>query len=210
MHLVCGVGDERAVFENGEVGVRALGDDVSAVQDTFVHAARSRLLRCQNVRQKIERLDVAVEEAGILAADATHGRVGVSNDTRFDHDPKVGLLNIGERMRSDIRRAAQLEVDPKVARIHLAHERIEDLLQLLLGKGRSDLNTICALKKMIEMLVERIDVIVAAVGHVINAVAKIAGAVQHGDGDAVKLIDRSVVISEGFHKIEDPFGGILR
>ena len=53
--------------------------------------------------------------------------------------------------------------------------------------------------KAINMLIQCIYVVVAAVGYVIDAVTEIAGTIQHGDAYLLQLVNNAVIISKSFH-----------
>ena len=93
-----------------------------------------------------------------------------------------------------------LEVDEVFARVHLPNHFVEKRLELFLGAGKLDLQKTGAVKKTVDVIVERKDLIVAAVGRIVDAVAEVACAVVHGDRHLLDPIVSSVVIAEIFHR----------
>lgn len=60
---------EYAVADDGEAGMCALGDAVAAMEYDLVAAGLDRALHRHAVRDEVERLDVAVQETGVLDRD---------------------------------------------------------------------------------------------------------------------------------------------
>ena len=90
--LVAGCCIERTVFENMHVGMRAFRHAVAAMEDGFVTARLHRLFIRHNSRQKVDCLDIAVEEAFILHSDALIDAEGVAHLARTNKCPNARLI----------------------------------------------------------------------------------------------------------------------
>ena len=63
------------------------------------------------------------------------------------------------------------------------------------------MDQLCALVKMIDMLIQCVDMITSAISDVVNTVAEIAGTVEHGNGHGFQFANRTVIVSKRFHKM---------
>ena len=102
-------------------------------------------------------------------------------------------------MCAKIGAAGKLEINPCLSVVKPQDQFGKKLCQLLLRYARSDADAGSTLKKPCYVLFKHIDLVVAAEGYVIYAVAEIACSVQHGNGDAIQLVDSSIIKTECFH-----------
>ena len=131
--------NQGAVLENRDIGMRAFGYDVPAVQNRFVNACLLGGLRGKNVRKQIERFDVTMIITCVFQCDATERAVNILNASRLQHDPQIGRRVLRKNVGSRSGSAAELEVNPKVTGIHASNQGIQELTKFRPRYVRNDL-----------------------------------------------------------------------
>ena len=64
--MVCRVSLKYAVLDDGNVAVGTLGNDIATMEYALAAAQLLSFFSCHNVRKKVQRFDIAVEETGIF------------------------------------------------------------------------------------------------------------------------------------------------
>ena len=111
-----------------DIRVRALGHEFArAVQNRFGGARIERFLGGHDGRNQIQRLDVAVQETGVLTGNQGHGLSAIGNFVRRQGDPEFAghavLVTVGALLNGGIA-ARHLVVDKEFIVIHFPEQAL--------------------------------------------------------------------------------------
>ena len=194
--LVGGRGLEHAVLQDGDVAVSALGDPAAPVEDGLVTAPLHGTLVGQHAGDEVQGLDVAQLEADVLHGNELVGLVHGLHGVGLHIDEQGGLGVGREGMVAHGHAPGDLpvqEVDGGVLR------RVDDLLQLGLHlvplHFKGDLQQAQAVVHPVQVVIQGKGHPVGHTGGLVNAVAKVEGAVAHGDGHLLQGAHHAVIIS---------------
>ena len=191
---------EHAVADDGEAGMRALGDAVAAVEHDLVAACFDRALHCHAVGDEVESLDVAVQETGVLDRDELVGMV-VTVERAGLRERHQRRLCAGREGVLAVRCGARGLPVQHVRRIAVqtADQIVQRCGELAALHRRLDAQQPEAVVEAVEMIVERKDLPVSDHGGVVNAVAEIQTAVGDRRLNLVDAADFSVVVCNILH-----------
>lgn len=191
---------EHAVADDGEAGMRALGDAVAAMEYDLVAAGLDRALHCHAVRNEVERLDVAVQETGVLDRDEFVGMVVAVERAglRERHQRRLCAGREGVLAVRCGARGLPVQHVRRVA-VQTADQIVQRCGELAALHRRLDAQQPEAVVEAVEMIVERKDLLVADHGGVVNAVAEIQTAVGDRRLNLVDAADFSVIVCNILH-----------
>ena len=194
---VVGVRDQGAVLQDGKVGVRALGDNAVPNKDAFVHPCFARRLAGKDVRDQVEGFGIAVRKARVGVGDTAEGDVQIADFHRAEHYPQVGAVGaVRKSVRAEAGAAAELHINPLLAVIHAGDQVTHQIGKRGMTDGRGDAQQCGAPEQAVDVLIQLERAVIPAEGDVIDAVAEVAGAVEHRNLHPVQLVNRAVVITQ--------------
>lgn len=201
--LIRGCGEDLAVQNDVDVGVRALGDPVSevlAVEDRLLHAFLLGVLCCHDGGHQVQGLHVAVVEPGIRLGHAGDGLLPVADRGGGQGHPEIcGDLGIKGVVAVGGAAPGHLVVDEQIAGVHLLDELIQKILQLVLGDRHLDVHQRRTVEEAVHVFVDGEDVVVPAGAGIIDAVTEPVNPVVHRDHHVLDLIVFPVVVSKCLH-----------
>lgn len=193
--------EKGAVFEDMDVAVGAFGDPAAgAVEDGLLAACLFCLLGGHDRGDQVEGLDIAVEEAGILAGDQRDRLRSVIDVGGAEHDPEVarpfliGVVSVSCA-------PGHLVVDEDVSGIQLSDQVFEQGVEFRLFHRDPDVQLLRVIVKAVEVFLLRKNMVIVAGAGVIDAVSEPADSVVHGNGHVFDQIVTSVVVTKIFHRV---------
>ena len=139
-----------------------------------------------------------MKEARIGLGDQLNRLDAIGDGGRLQHHPQIARA-LRKRMISNARTARYLVIDELATRIHLFHQFVQQVFQLLLGAGHFNFEKFSAVEETINVFINRKYLIVARWTSVIHAVAKPMNAIVHRDAHFIQGAEFSVVVAQVFH-----------
>ena len=139
-----------------------------------------------------------MKEARIRLGDQLNRLDAVGYGGRLQHHPQIARA-LRKRMISNACTARYLVIDELATRIHLFHQSVQQVFQLLLGAGHFNFEKFSAVEETINVFINRKYLIVARWASVIHAVAKPMNAIVHWDAHFIQGAEFSVVVAQVFH-----------
>ena len=151
--MVSGMGLENAVLDDGNIAVGTFRHHVSTVEYAFSAAHGLCLFSSHNVGEQVQRLDVAVEETGVLHIGQLQTLAGIAVLSGLHEDPQVCLCSSSrELVLADPCAAGHLPVNEDLGVVHFCQHIVKDGGQLFPCVGNFDLKKSGAVEETVQML----------------------------------------------------------
>ena len=195
--MIGGMGLKHAVLNNRHIGVRALGDNIAPMEHGLIAPGHRRALGCHTRGQQIQSLNIAMEEARILCGNQIDFFIGILYRTGGQHNPQIGRYFVRIRIRVVAHRGAtgHLPIDELLAAVHFFHHLRKQGTHLRLGLRQANTQKCRTVIEAIQMLIQRINHMIAAVSGIIATIAEKAHTIQHGHLHFLQRAKLTVVVT---------------
>ena len=180
----------------------AFGDAFAAVEDRFLTALFDAALVSDDTWNQVQRLDVAVQETGVLHRDQAESLIKWNQVARNSKNHQIWFYGSRWKLMSTIGSSAgTLPVQHTVVNLIGIDAFLQLGTQFFARHFKRDFQQLAAVVETVEVVVCGKNVVVCKGGGIVAAISKINGAVQHRDFHFLEGADFSIVISDIFHCI---------